>query len=95
MCGGGGGWGDERRGGERVEGVVRVDGKECVSDGRGCVRVCGVGAAGKKRLGGSSAETAAAETAAATTMGATTVGAAAMRAATAPQERRRGRRRWR
>ena len=42
MCGGGGERGDERRGGKRVEGVVRVDmdRKECVSDGRGGVRVC-------------------------------------------------------
>ena len=36
-----------------MEGVVRVDMdiKECVSDGRGGVRVCGAGTAGEKRLG--------------------------------------------
>ena len=37
-----------------MEGVVSVEmyGKECVSDGRGGVRVCGAGAAGEKRSGG-------------------------------------------
>ena len=54
LCGGGGGWGHERRQGEMMEGVVRVemDGKGGVSYGRGCVRVCGAGSAGEKRSGG-------------------------------------------
>ena len=53
MCGGGGGWGHERRQGEMMEGVEGGDGWKGGSElwERVCEGVCGAGTADKKRSG--------------------------------------------